>query len=78
MNTLNYKHMAIIIGVFIIATVIGLWSWNTLSALFDGPQAQYKHVLAATFMVLVMKWTFTQHSIRRKLHSREHHDTSDH
>ena len=66
MNTFNYKCVAIRIGAFIVATVTGLWSWNTLSALFDGPQAQYKHVLAATFMVLVMKWALTNRFIHRK------------
>ena len=66
------------VGVFVIATVMGLWSWNTLAALFDGPHAQYKHVLAATFMVLVMKWMFTNHIAHRKPFSRKHNETSDH
>lgn len=56
MRNLNYKHYLYAIGLFLLALVTGLWSWNTLSELFNLPQAQYKHVLAAFFILLILRW----------------------
>jgi uncharacterized membrane protein len=56
MRNLNHKHYLYAIGLFLLALVTGLWSWNTLSELFNLPQAQYKHVLAAFFILLILRW----------------------
>lgn len=56
MQNLSHKHYFYAIGMFLLATVAGLWSWNTLSELFSFPQAQYKHVLAAFILLLILKW----------------------
>jgi hypothetical protein len=44
------------IGLFVLASVAGLWSWNTLAELFNLPQAQYRHALAACFLLLILRW----------------------
>jgi hypothetical protein len=39
---------------FVLASVILLWSWNTLSVLLDGPIAQYKHAVAALALAYIV------------------------
>lgn len=56
MHHINHKHILYGIGLFVLASVAGLWAWNTLAELFSLPQAQYKHVVAASFLLLVLKW----------------------
>lgn len=56
MRNINHKHFLYVIGLFILASVAGLWSWNTISELFNLPHAQYKHALAAFFLLLIVKW----------------------
>jgi len=56
MNKSGYKHFLYAIVMFFIATIAGLWSWNTLSELLNLPYAQYKHVLAAFILLLAIKW----------------------
>jgi len=36
-------------------SIITLWSFNTLSALVDGPQAQIRHALAAVSLLVVAR-----------------------
>ncbi|HUV22760.1 MAG TPA: hypothetical protein VMZ32_13275 [Gammaproteobacteria bacterium] len=55
MHNLNYKHYFHGVALFILATIAGLWSWNTLSELFNLPAAQYQHVLAVVLLLLVLK-----------------------
>jgi len=55
MRHLNIRHTLIAVGVFLTVTVTGLWSWNTLAELFGGPQAQYKHALAATVLLIILR-----------------------
>lgn len=55
MRNLNHKYYFYAIGLFLLATIAGLWSWNTLSELFNFPQAQYKHVLGAFILLLILK-----------------------
>lgn len=57
MKNSHYRNMIIIIGLFLLSSVAGLWSWNTLSDLFGFPQAQYKHILAAFLFLLLVKWS---------------------
>jgi len=59
MRNLSHKQYFYAIGVFLLATIAGLWSWNTLSELFNFPQAQYKHVLAAFILVKMIKFGFS-------------------
>jgi uncharacterized membrane protein len=59
MRILDHKHYLYAIGLFLLASIAGLWSWNTLSELFSLPLAQYKHVLAAFFLLLILKWALS-------------------
>ena len=40
-------HIVYAAVTFLLASVILLWSWNTVSTLIDGPVAQFKHAVAA-------------------------------
>jgi hypothetical protein len=59
MHNLNYKYYLYAIGLFLLASVVSLWSWNTIAELFSLPLAQYKHVLAAFFLLLILKWALS-------------------
>lgn len=56
MRNINHKHFLYVIGLLILASVAGLWSWNTIPGLFNLPHAQYKHALAAFSLLLIVKW----------------------
>jgi hypothetical protein len=56
MNVRSYKKYAYVMGLFLLVSIVGLWSWNTLAELFNGPHAQYKHTLAALGLMLTIKW----------------------
>ena len=56
MRNLNHKHFLYVIGLLLVASVAGLWSWNTISELFNLPQAQYKHILATFVLLLILRW----------------------
>ena len=56
MYGINFKSVVIAIGSFLVMSVFALWAWNTLSELYNFPMAQYKHVLAAAVMVLLIRW----------------------
>ncbi|HBV21362.1 MAG TPA: hypothetical protein DEF07_06545 [Nitrosomonas sp.] len=51
------KHILFVICLFSVASVAALWSWNTLSELFNWPFAQYKHVLAVFILFMIVKWS---------------------
>ena len=51
-------------GAFTLFSVAALWSFNALSELFGGPQAQYQHAIAATVFLLVLKSGLTRHGGR--------------
>jgi hypothetical protein len=59
MNFQRYGKYVSVIGLFLLVSIVGLWSWNTLAELFNGPHAQYKHVLAALGLLLTTKWVLT-------------------
>ncbi len=67
MRKLNSMHLMYTMGLFVLASIAGLWSWNTLAELFSLPQVQYKHVLAALFLSLILRWVLSphHHGIRR-------------
>ena len=58
MRNVNHKGYIYAIALFVLASIAGLWSWNTLSELFNLPPAEYKHVLAAFILLLILKWAF--------------------
>jgi hypothetical protein len=53
MRNLNHKYYLYAIGLFIVTSIT---AWNTISELFNLPQAQYKHVLAAFVLFLTLRW----------------------
>ena len=55
MNNRYIRHVSQAIGLFVLATVAGLWPWNTLSGLFSLPQAQYRHALAAFCLLFILR-----------------------
>lgn len=57
MRNVNYKYLVYIACLFLLTSVAGLWSWNTIAELFNWPEAQYKHVLAAFVLLLILKWS---------------------
>lgn len=47
---------------FLLLSILALWSWNTLADLFAWPNAQYKHILAALGLLLVIRFgLFSSH-----------------
>jgi hypothetical protein len=61
MNVSVYKKYAYVVGLFLLASIVGLWSWNTLAELFNGPHAQYKHAVAAMGLLLMTKGILMTH-----------------
>ena len=49
----RHRQLALAVIAFLLASVAGLWSWNTLAELFTWPQAQYRHALAALLFLFV-------------------------
>ena len=78
MRNLSHKQYFYAIGLFLLVAIAGLWSWNTLSELFSLPQAQYKHVLAAFILLLILKFGLS--SNHRSIHSvfGGNHENSNH
>lgn len=57
----TFRKIIIAAGAFTLFSVAALWSFNALSELFGGPQAQYQHVIAAIALLVVLKWGLTRH-----------------
>ena len=51
------KHVLLAVGFLLAASVIGLWSWNTLAALFDWPVAEFRHLLAAIALIALLRFS---------------------
>ncbi|SFK27604.1 hypothetical protein SAMN05216302_100359 [Nitrosomonas aestuarii] len=51
------KHFLFVTCLFSVTSIAALWSWNTLSELFDWSSAQYKHVLAIFILFMIVKWS---------------------
>jgi hypothetical protein len=79
MHYLNYKPVFHAVALFLLASIAGLWSWNTLSELFNLPPAQYKHVLAVALLLLLLKWALSgsRHATNR-VPAGGDHDHSNH
>ena len=57
MHNSAFRKIVIASGAFALLLVAALWSFNALSELFGGPQAQYRHAIAAVVLLLVLKWS---------------------
>jgi hypothetical protein len=58
MRNVNYKYLLYTVCLFLLTSVARLWSWNTIAELFNWPQTQYKHAIAALVLLLILKWSF--------------------
>jgi len=56
----DWKHATLFVVTFLLATILGLWAWNTISALYSGPVAEYKHVIAVIVLLAILRWPFQQ------------------
>jgi len=59
MHNINYKNLFFATGLFLLASMAALWSWNTLAGLFNLPLAEYRHVIAVFILLYILKWEFT-------------------
>lgn len=58
MHSRNISALFHVLGLAVLVTVAGLWSWNTLSELFGLPEAHYTHALAAFCLLALLRWLF--------------------
>ena len=63
MRNQKLKDYLLLMAVFLVATMTSLWCWNTLSELFGLPHAQYKHVIAASLLLMFLKWGLLSHHL---------------
>ena len=56
MHNLSFKHYLYAACLLILASILSLWSWNTLAELLSFPEAQYKHVVAAFFLLVILRF----------------------
>ena len=56
----TFRNVVITSGALALFSVFLLWSFNELSELFGGPQAQFKHAISAIGFLLVIKWIVTR------------------
>jgi len=40
---------------FVALTIAGLWSWNIVVELFDGPNAEYRHIVAIFVIAALLR-----------------------
>ncbi|MCP5245577.1 MAG: hypothetical protein H6937_06375 [Burkholderiales bacterium] len=57
MSNIHLKQVFYTVGLFLAASIAGLWSWNTLSELFNWPPVAYKHVLAIFILLMIVRWS---------------------
>jgi hypothetical protein len=57
----RFRKTFIAAAALALASLIVLWSFNTLAELFGGPMAQFKHAIAAVGLLLVVKWACKYH-----------------
>jgi hypothetical protein len=55
-NRQHWLYLSAFIAIFLLLSALGLWSFNVLSALIDGPEAQYRHALAAFGLLLILRF----------------------
>lgn len=49
------RHVLVAAGALFAVSIIGLWSWNTLAALFDAPAAEFRHALAFLALLIIVR-----------------------
>ena len=65
MRHVTLKYILFVTALIIAASIAALWSWNTLAALFGGPEAGIRHVVAAMTLLLIAKFALlTRHDGR--------------
>ena len=54
----HYQRRSWVIGIgwFLLASVLGLWAFNTVADLAGIPAAQYKHAVAAITLLFILRW----------------------
>ncbi len=60
MHQYTFRQIFTAAGALVLISAIIFWSFNELSELFGGPQAQFKHAIAAIAFLLVIKWSLTR------------------
>ena len=55
MPDLNHRKFLLAGGLLLLASVAGLWAWNTLADLFTLPPAQFRHALAVVLLLSMLK-----------------------
>ena len=40
---------------FVALTIVALWSWNIVVELFDGPEAEYRHIVAIFVIATLLR-----------------------
>jgi hypothetical protein len=66
---LDWEHAGKFCFAFMLVSVLGLWAWNTLSELFNGPVAQYKHIVAALLLLAILRWPVQRRDRKQLLSS---------
>ena len=56
MRSIKLKSVFFLFSLYLLASIAGLWAWNTLAEVFPLPVAQYRHILAAMVLLLMFKW----------------------
>jgi hypothetical protein len=55
MHSVNLRQTFLVAVLFLLISIAALWSLNVLSALFGGPELQYKHAVAGLTLLAVLK-----------------------
>lgn len=75
MKKFNYRHITLITLAFVFFSITALWSWNTLAALYQGPVAEYRHIIAAMALLMISSWCVLPgdklSGIQKRLHHQE-------
>jgi hypothetical protein len=56
MQHINIKHVTPAGTATVAGSAVLLWAWNTLAELIGAPSADFKHVIAAPVIALVLRW----------------------
>lgn len=59
-----FRYVFLAALVFAATTFAGLWSWNTVIELFDGPRAGYRHVIAALTLAVLLRCILVPRRLR--------------
>jgi hypothetical protein len=65
MRHVTPRHIMVVSALIIVASIAALWSWNTLAALFGGPEAGIRHVVAAMTLLLISRFLLLPRHGRR-------------